>query len=203
MAAALLQRRGGRGAAPRDEPQAQRGGDRGVPAPLRRGLPRQRDRRADGARDLRQARRLLGLRLPEVARRRVRPARLPVGLAAPLLPGRVPLLAPERPADGLLPALLARPRRAAPRRRGAPAAREPQRGRDCTVEEGAVADRPRLRPLGSARPRRRRSPPTSRTPTSATSPAAPSPAPTRSRRSSPPAPATSGGRGASSSGASA
>ena len=34
----LLDRRGGR-AAPRDEPQAQRGGDRGVPAALRRGLP--------------------------------------------------------------------------------------------------------------------------------------------------------------------
>ena len=41
-----VQRGGGRGAAPRDEPQAQRGGDRGVPAALRRGLPRQRDRRA-------------------------------------------------------------------------------------------------------------------------------------------------------------
>ena len=40
-----------------------------------------------GARDLRQARRLRRLRLPEVARRRVRAARLPVGLAAALLPG--------------------------------------------------------------------------------------------------------------------
>ena len=45
----LLDRRGG-GAAARDEPQAQRGGDRGVPAALRRGLPRQRHRRGDGAR---------------------------------------------------------------------------------------------------------------------------------------------------------
>ena len=81
-----VQRGGGRGAAARDEPQAQRGGDRGVPAALRRRLPRQRHRRADGARDLRQARRLLRLRLPEVARGRVRAARLPVGVAAALLP---------------------------------------------------------------------------------------------------------------------
>ena len=44
-----IQRRGGRGAAARDEPQAQRGGDRGLPAAVRRGLPRQRDRRAHGA----------------------------------------------------------------------------------------------------------------------------------------------------------
>ncbi len=35
-----VQRRGGGGPAPGDEPQAERGGDRGVPAPLRRGLPR-------------------------------------------------------------------------------------------------------------------------------------------------------------------
>ena len=62
---------------------------------------------------LRQADRLLGLRLPEVARRRVRAARVPVGLAAPLLPDRVPLRAPERAADGLLPAVDARARRAA------------------------------------------------------------------------------------------
>ena len=67
----LLDRRG-RGPEARDEPQAQRGGDRGVPSALRRGLPRQRHRRDDGARDLRQARRLRGLRLPEVARGSVR-----------------------------------------------------------------------------------------------------------------------------------
>ena len=91
------------------------------------GLPRQRHRRADGARDLRQARRLLRLRLPEVARGGVRAARLPVGVAAPPLPGRVPLRAAERAADGLLPAVVARPRRAAARDRGAPAARQPQR----------------------------------------------------------------------------
>ena len=41
----LLDRRGGR-AAPRDEQEAQRGGDRSVPAAVRRGLPGQRHRRA-------------------------------------------------------------------------------------------------------------------------------------------------------------
>ena len=39
MARRRVQRGGGGRAAPRDEPQAQRGGDRGVPAALRRGLP--------------------------------------------------------------------------------------------------------------------------------------------------------------------
>ena len=34
---------------------------------------------------------------------------LPVGVAAALLPGRVPLRADERAADGLLPAVVARP----------------------------------------------------------------------------------------------
>ena len=69
----------------------------------------------DGRPGLRQAGGVLRLRLPEVARGRVRPARLPVGLAAPPLSGRVPLLAPERAADGLLPAVVARARRAAAR----------------------------------------------------------------------------------------
>ena len=98
-------------------------------------------------------------------------ARLPVGVAAALLPGRVPLLAPERPADGLLPAGLARPRRPAPRRRGAPAAREPQR-RPLHRRGRRGPDRPRLHPLGRRRARPRRSPPSSRSPTSATSPRA-------------------------------
>ena len=40
MASRRVQRGGGRRAAARDEPQAQRGGDRGVPAALRRRLPR-------------------------------------------------------------------------------------------------------------------------------------------------------------------
>ena len=98
-------------------------------------------------------------------------ARLPVGVAAALLPGRVPLLAPERAADGLLPARLARPRRAAARGGGAPAAREPERrqvhrrGRARSGSGSATSAR-------SARARPRRSPPSSRTPTSATSPGA-------------------------------
>ena len=95
----------------------------------------QRRRRGDGGPRLRQARRLLGLRLPEVARGRVRAARLPVGLAAPPLPGRVPLRAPERPADGLLPAGQPRPRRPAARGRGAAARREPERGDTARCEE--------------------------------------------------------------------
>ena len=93
-----------------------------------RGVPRRASSRAPSAtgvdretarHGLRQARRLLRLRLPEVARGRVRAARLPVGLAAPPLPGRVPLRAAERAADGLLPAGEPRPRRAAARGGGA------------------------------------------------------------------------------------
>ena len=68
------------------------------------GAAAERRRRRDRRPRLRQAGGLLRLRLPEVACGRVRPARLPVGLAAPPLSGRVPLLAPERAADGLLPA---------------------------------------------------------------------------------------------------
>src|SRR4029079_18438954 len=58
---------------------------------------------------------------------RVRPARLPVGVASPPLPGGVPLRPPQRAADGLLPAREPRPGRAAPRRRGASARRQPER----------------------------------------------------------------------------
>ena len=86
-----------------------------------------RGREARG-RGLRQARRLLGLRLPEVARGRVRAPRVPVGLAAAPLSGRVPLRAPERAADGLLPAGEPRPRRAAAWRRGAAAERQQEPG---------------------------------------------------------------------------
>ncbi len=62
---------------------------------------------------------LLRLRLPEVARGGVRPARLPIDLAAGPLRPRVPLRAAERAAHGLLPARRARPRGAAARDRGA------------------------------------------------------------------------------------
>ena len=58
---------------------------------------------------------LLRLRLPEGARRRLRPARLPVDLVARALRAGVPVRAVERAADGLLPAGRARARRAAAR----------------------------------------------------------------------------------------
>ena len=105
-----LHDRRGRGPAARDEPEAERGGDRGVPGAVRRGRGAERGGRGDGRQGLRQARGLLRLRLPEVARGRVRAPGLPVGVAA-ALPGRVPLRAPERAADGLLSALVARARR--------------------------------------------------------------------------------------------
>ena len=92
---------------------------------------------------LRQARRLLGLRLPEGARGRVRAPRVPVDVAAPLLPGGVPVRAPERAADGLLPARDARSRRAAPRGGGAPVDVNLS-GARCVVEWGSGADRPEL-----------------------------------------------------------
>ena len=90
-----------------------------------RGHPR---RRRGGRRArLRHDRRLLGLRLPEGPRRRLRPARLPVHLAArPPRPG-VPLRADERAADGLLRAGHAGPRGPAARDRPAPAGRERER----------------------------------------------------------------------------
>ena len=89
-------------------------------------------------RRLRQAGGVLRLRLPEVACGRVRAARLPVGVAAPPLSGRVPLLAPERPADGLLPAGEPRPGRPAARGGGAPAGREPERASAAPSTKGAV-----------------------------------------------------------------
>jgi hypothetical protein len=107
-------------------------------------------RRRARERDLRQARRLLRVRLPEVALGRVRAARLPVGLAAPPLPGRVPLRAPERPADGLLPAGEPRPRRPAARGGGAAAGRQPERAK-CSIEDGGRPDRASATSARSAR----------------------------------------------------
>ena len=75
---------------------------------------------------------LLRLRLPEGALGRLRPARLPVGLAAGPLRPRVPLRAAERAADGLLPARLAGPRGAAARHPDRPARRQPQRASSAT-----------------------------------------------------------------------
>ena len=121
--------------------------------------------------DLRQAGRLLGVRLPEVALGRVRAARLPVGVAAPPLPGRVPLRAAERAADGLLPAGQSRPRRPAARGGGAAARRQPERCADARTRTAPSASGSATS-ARSARRRPRRSSPGSRTPTSPTSPAA-------------------------------
>ena len=87
-------------------------------------------------------------------------------------------------------------------RRGAAAAREPERS-ELHASRWARSGSGSAMSARSARTRRPRSPPGSPTPTSATSPAAAPPEGTRSRRSSPRAPATSGGRGASCSGGSA
>ena len=97
------------------------------PVPRRRR--RERGVRSDRPHGVRQGGRLLGVRLPQEPRRCLRHPRLPVGLAAPRLSGRVPVLAPERPADGLLPAGDAAARRRAARRRDPPAGCQPQPGR--------------------------------------------------------------------------
>ena len=69
----------------------------------------------DGRARVRDGQGVLGLRLPEGARGRLRAARLPVDLAArPLHPGAA-VLAAQRAADGLLSARRARPRGAATR----------------------------------------------------------------------------------------
>ena len=124
----LHHRRGG-GTAARDEPQALARGARVVPRALRRRCARERRRRRHREHGVRQARRVLRLRLPEVALGRVRAARVPVGVAASSLLPRVPCCAAQCAADGLLSAGDARPRRPAPRRRDAAPGREPQRGR--------------------------------------------------------------------------
>src|SRR5262249_47270281 len=143
----------GRGAAAGDEQEALAAGDRVPPPTLRRGGRGARRRAGDRRAGLGTDPGLLRLRLPQGALGGVRPARLPVSLAAGAPRAGVPLLAAERAADGLLPARLARPRgpaawhprgaagrqrqpRALPRRvaaRGPRAARRP-----------AGADRPRL-----------------------------------------------------------
>ena len=80
----------GRGPAPGDEPQALGGGDRRLPRPLRRGRCAAHARRRRGARRARlhDDRRLLGLRVPQGPRRRLRPAGLPVDVAAGALRAR-------------------------------------------------------------------------------------------------------------------
>ena len=124
----VLRRRGG-GPAAGDEPQALRGGAQRLRRALRRR--RRRPRRRPGARraGVRAGARLLRFRLPEVARRGVRAARLPVDLAAGPLRARVPLRAAQRAADGLLSPGLALPRGPAPRDRGPPRRRQRERRR--------------------------------------------------------------------------
>jgi error-prone DNA polymerase len=128
MALAGFQLRRGRGAAPGDEPQALRGGDAIASRALRRRRRRARGRGRGRRTGLPADPRLLRLRLPEVARRSLRAARLPIDLAARPLRPRVPLRAAERATDGLLSARRARPRGAAARNRSAGAGRERERG---------------------------------------------------------------------------
>ena len=114
-----LHRRRGRGAAAGDEPQALGGGAERLRRALRRRRGRARRRARARRAGVRAGARLLGLRLSEVARGRLRPARLPVDLAARPLRPRAALRAVQRAADGLLSARLAHPRGAAARDRGA------------------------------------------------------------------------------------
>ena len=96
---------------------------------------------------------LLRLRLPEVPRRRLRPAGLPVDLAAGPLRTRVPLRSAQRAADGLLPARRPRPRGSAPRDPGARPRREPQRS---ALPDGGGGPRLRRRRSGAGGPGRAR-----------------------------------------------
>ena len=102
-----LPRRGGRGAAAGDEPKALGGGDPGLRGEVRGRRDGARRHARVGRARLVADRGLLGLRLPQGALGRLRPARLPVHLAARALPPGVPLRPAQRAADGLLPARLA------------------------------------------------------------------------------------------------
>ena len=147
--------RRGRGAAPGDEPQALGGGDPGLPRGLRAGRAAQaRGRRRDGRARLLDGQGVLGVRLSQGARSRVRVARLPVDVAARALHPRALVLAAQRAADGLLSARRARPRGAATRDRGARPRRQRQRGRvrGRARRRGGEARR-RAAGTGSDRPR--------------------------------------------------
>ena len=179
----LLARRGG-GAATGDEPQALGGGDRGLPPALRRGRDQDpRRRRGDRRAGLRDDHGVLGLRLPEGPRRRLRAARLPVDVAARALRPRVPLRAAQRAADGLLRLRHARARGAAARDPAARRRRQRQRGRLHDRRRGRP-HRPRLRQRRARRRGRRaraaRARRAARSARSATSPRAPAPAARRS-----------------------
>ncbi len=148
----------GREPAPRDEPAALARGDGRALACVPRRRARPRRRRADRAARVREDRGVLGVRLPQGARRGLRAAGLPERLAAAALPGGVPVRAARRAADGLLPARLARARRAAPRRRDPRRRGQRLAGRLQHRGRRGGADRlqlhPRPRPPGGARARR-------------------------------------------------
>src|SRR6266498_1859129 len=139
-----IQRGGGGGPSPRDEPQALTRRAGGVSRALRRGRTAEGRPGRDGRPGLRQARRVLRLRLPEVACGGVRAARVPVRVAAASPPRGVPVRVAERATDGVLSAGDARPRRAAARSRDASARRECQR-REVHRRRRRGAHRHRLR----------------------------------------------------------
>ena len=127
----------GRGAAAGDEPQALGGGDRGLPpsASSTGAMRAPRRRRGDAPSACgTMIVGLLGLRLPQGPRRRLRPARLPVDLAARALRPGVPVRAAQRAADGLLRARRARARGPAARDRGAARPTSTRARSECTVE---------------------------------------------------------------------
>ena len=151
--AGFTRRRGG-GASPRDEraSAARRRSRRSARASsrARRG---ERSRRGNGARDLRQAGRLLRLRLSQVARGRVRRCSPTSRLAAHHYPEEfLCALLNEQPM-GFYPPATPRARRAAARRRGASAGRQPLGG-EGAGRGGAV--RVGLEYVGVDRRRRRR-----------------------------------------------
>ena len=95
--------------------------------------------RADGGARVGDGRGLRRLRLPQGAQRRLRPARLPVDVAARPLRRGVPVRAAERAADGLLRPRQPRPRGREPRDRGARARRERLAGAVHGARTGACA----------------------------------------------------------------
>ena len=97
-----LHARPGRPVPALDEPPPLARGDGAVSDQLHRRRGAQRRRGARRGHGVRQALRVLGVRLSEEPRLRVRGAGLSVGVAAPLLPGRVLRGAAQQPADGVL-----------------------------------------------------------------------------------------------------
>ena len=145
-----------------------------------------RRRRGDRRAGLRDDHGVLGLRLPEGPRRRLRAARLPVDVAARALRPGVPVRAAQRAADGLLRLRHARARGAAARDRAAGRRRQRERGRLHDRRRGRP-HRPRLRQRRARRRGRRagrgRARRAARSARSATSPRAPAPGGRRSRSS--------------------